>query len=164
LAASLGREAVLDGTNADDPGDYRPGMKACEELGVVSPLLMAGLNKTEIRQLSASYSLPTWDLPAYACLATRFPYGNEITPEGVKRVGDGEQFLRDLGFKQFRLRDHGQLARLEVYPEQFQLMLDNRQIIIQKLKELGYAYICLDLEGYRSGSLNAALDNVSSNG
>lgn len=154
MAADLGLEAVLDGTNADDTGDFRPGMRACRELGIQSPLLLAGLGKSDIRRLSAEYSLPTWDLPTYACLATRFPYGNVITPEGVQRVGAGEQFLKSLGFKQFRLRDHGDIARLEVYCDQFPLMLEQRTVIIQKLKELGYTYISLDLEGYRSGSLN----------
>lgn len=154
MAAAEQLEAVIDGTNFSDQGDYRPGMKACRELGIRSPLLEAELTKEEIRKLSADYQLPTWDLPSFACLATRFPYGTPITPEGVQRVEAGETLLRQLGFKQFRLRDHGSIARVEVDPLQFSKLLENRTPIIELFKELGYAYICLDIEGYRSGSLN----------
>ncbi|TCL64215.1 uncharacterized protein EDC14_101920 [Hydrogenispora ethanolica] len=157
MAADLGLATLVDGTNADDSNDYRPGMRACKELGVRSPLQEAGFTKQEIRDLSKEYNLPTWDLPSFACLSSRFPYGTTITKEGVLRVGQGEDLLRGLGFKQFRLRDHGTIARVEIAMEQLQLLLDNRVAIVQQLKALGYQYITLDLEGYRTGSMNEVL-------
>ncbi len=157
VAAEQGVTTLVDGTNADDSNDFRPGMRACMELGVRSPLQEAGFTKAEIRQLSKEYGLPTWDLPSFACLSSRFPYGTTITKEGVQRVGQGEDLLRGLGFKQFRLRDHGTIGRVEIDLDQLQLLIDNRETIVQQLKALGYQYIALDLEGYRTGSMNEVL-------
>lgn len=158
MAAEEQLEAVVDGTNFSDQGDYRPGMKACRELGIRSPLLEAELTKEEIRRLSADYQLSTWDLPSFACLATRFPYGTPITLEGVRRVEAGETLLRQLGYRQFRLRDHGSIARIEIEPLQFDNLLQHRIAIIQFFKELGYVYVCMDMEGYCSGSLNRMVE------
>lgn len=160
LAEAEGIPYIVDGTNADDLKDYRPGMKALEELGVRSPLKEAGLTKAEIRALSREMGLPTWDKPAFACLATRLPYGTFITPEKLAQVDQGESFLRSLGLKQFRLRHHEELARLEVGSEDFDLILAHRQEITQKLKSLGYTYVTLDLEGYRTGSMNETLNKA----
>lgn len=158
LAKQSGLAVVADGTNADDQGDFRPGMEACRELGIKSPLLEAEITKSEIRQFSKEYSLPTWDLPSYACLATRFPYGTELTLAGVNRIEAGEAFLKKLGFGQLRLRDHGALARLEIEPGQFNLALEHREQLVTGLKDLGYEYICLDLQGYHSGSFNRMIE------
>ena len=157
LAEAEGIPFIVDGTNFDDLGDYRPGLKALEELGIRSPLREAGLTKEEIRALSREMGLPTWDKPALACLATRLPYGTLITPEKLARVDQGESFLRSLGLRQFRLRHHEELARLEVGPEDFEGVLAHREEITQKLKELGFRYVTLDLEGYRTGSMNETL-------
>lgn len=154
LSAEAGLEVAVDGTNADDLNDYRPGTRAAKELGVRSPLQEVGLTKMEIRELSREYKLPTWDRPSFACLASRFPYGTKITREGLLRVADGEEFLRGFGFKQFRLRDHGHIARIEVELGQEEMVLYNRSKILAYLKQLGYQYICFDLEGYRTGNMN----------
>lgn len=157
-AVKMGITTVVDGTNVDDLQDFRPGMKACKELGIRSPLQEACLTKHEIRVLSKASNLPTWDLPSYACLASRFPYGTPITKAGLSRVGNGENLLRNLGFKQFRLRDHDRIARLEIDLTQLNLLLENRTAIIEGLHTLGYRYITLDLEGYRTGSMNEVLN------
>lgn len=158
VAEEQGLKAVVEGSNADDCNDFRPGMRAVAELGVRSPLQEAGLTKKEIREISRDYQLPTWDSPSFACLASRFPYGVRITKEGLARIAAGEEFLSKLGIRQFRLRDHGPVARIEVELEQAKdIVLENRQIIYQYLKSLGYQYICLDLEGYRTGSMNELL-------
>ena len=157
MAAEMGLIAVVDGTNADDQNDFRPGMRACRELSVRSPLLEAGLTKSEIRAYSKELALPTWDLPSFACLSSRFPYGTTITKDGVVRVGQGEDYLRSLGLKQFRLRDHGTVARIEIEMEQLELLLKNLPAITEQLKAIGYQYITLDLEGYRTGSMNEVL-------
>lgn len=158
-ATEHGLTEIIEGTNADDQKDFRPGTRAIYELGIRSPLQEARLTKSEIRELSYGYQLPTWDRPSYACLASRFPYGVRITKEGLTRVAAGEEFLRELGFKQFRLRDHGSMARIEVEPDQFEDVLKDRQTIIAFLRKLGYQYICFDLEGYRTGSMNQLLGN-----
>ena len=158
LATELALAVVIDGANADDVHDYRPGMRACKELGIRSPLKEAGLTKEEIRGYSRELGLPTWDQPAYACLASRFPYGEAITIEGLRRVAAGEAFLRSLGFKQLRLRDYGKLARIEIPLKEFDLLGKYRIEVIAKLKGLGYRYITLDMEGYRSGSMNEVLN------
>ncbi len=144
---------LLEGTNKDDEGDYRPGMKALEELEVISPLREVGLTKAEIRQLSKGLGLPTWDKPAYACLLTRIPYDITITPEELIRIEKGEGYLFQLGFEGARLRSHGNLARIELQQEQFELMNDKnkKETIVKKLKAAGYQFICIDLEGYRMG-------------
>jgi uncharacterized protein len=151
---------VVDGTNVDDGGDYRPGMKAAKELGVRSPLKEAGLTKEDIRHLSKKIGLPTWDKPALACYASRFPYGIEITPEGLRQVGEAETFLRRQGLRTVRVRHHGHMARIEVGSEEMATFFepDFRRNVIVELKRLGYLYIALDLEGYRTGSMNEVLN------
>ena len=154
--------AVLDGSNADDVGDYRPGMKAAKELRVISPLKDAGLTKSDIRELSKRLGVPTWNKPAFACLSSRFPYGNEITVEKLSMVERSEQFLLDLGFKQIRVRHHGDIARIEVNVEErdkfFSIgMMDK---VGNELKSIGFKYVTLDLLGYRTGSMNDVLSEV----
>ena len=149
---------VLDGSNADDVTDYRPGFKAIKELNVVSPLRDAGLTKEEIRNFSKDMGLPTWDKPAFACLASRFPYGTEITKSKLEKVEKAEDFVRNLGVKQFRVRFHDDIARIEVLKDDFQTVLRNSDEITQRFKELGFKYVALDIEGYRTGSLNEVLE------
>lgn len=158
-AAALGLENVADGSNADDRQDYRPGMEAAREKGVRSPLMEAGLSKAEVRQLSRALGLPTWDKPSLACLSSRFPYGTAITPERLDRVGRAEEALRALGFRQLRVRYHGDLARVEVGVEEIGRFLaeDLRHRAVEKLKEVGFVYATLDLQGYRTGAMNEAL-------
>ena len=141
----------------DDTGDYRPGMRAMAELGIVSPLKEAGLTKNDIRQLSKEAGLPTWDKPAAACLASRFAYGEKITTEGLIRVANAEKFIKDLGFRGIRVRVHGNLARIEVAPEDKGRFLLNADEVTSKLKELGFSYVTMDLKGYRTGSMNEVL-------
>ena len=148
---------VLDGSNVDDTTDYRPGMTALEEFGVVSPLWDAGLTKQEIKELSRSMNLDTWDKPAFACLASRFPYGIEITRPRLEQVEKAESHLYSLGIKQFRVRYHNEIARIEVSKNDFQLIIKHSDEIVKKFKDLGFKYITLDIEGYRTGSLNEAL-------
>jgi uncharacterized protein len=157
LARQEGLAAVVEGSNEDDRGDYRPGMKALAELGVRSPLREAGLTKAEIREISRELGLRTWDKPPYACLATRIPYGERLTPEKLRRIDAAEQFLRDIGLKQVRVRDHGRIARIEVSEADVDLVMsqENRTRIASHLRGLGYDFVTLDLEGYRSGSMNA---------
>ena len=159
IARSRGIPWVLDGTNADDAGDFRPGMKALAELGIRSPLKEAGLAKAEVRRLSRFLGLPTAAKPALACLASRFPYGTKIDKGSLERVGKAEDLLRKLGFGQVRVRHHGAVARLEVEPAMIPRLLkaDVRGEISRGLKKLGYAYVALDLDGYRTGSLNEIL-------
>lgn len=159
LADQNGIPWIVDGSNADDVGDYRPGMRALKELKIRSPLKEAGLTKTEIRALSKQLGLPTWDRPAMACLASRIPYGTRITPEALKRVAEAERLLHKLGFRQVRVRDHGNIARIEVLPDKKDAFLDREitDLLVLKLKTLGYQYVTLDLEGYRMGSLNEVL-------
>jgi uncharacterized protein len=159
LARARGFGAVVDGNNADDRGDYRPGRKAARELGVRSPLDEAGLTKTEIRQLSRRLDLPTWDEPASACLSSRLPYGSEITTEKLRMVEQAEDVLHSLGFRHCRVRHHGDVARLEVAAGEMGKVLDAtvRDALVRDLKAIGYKYISLDLQGYRTGSLNEVL-------
>jgi pyridinium-3,5-biscarboxylic acid mononucleotide sulfurtransferase len=158
LARAEGFEAVADGTHAGDEGDHRPGRKALAECGVRSPLLEAGLGKEEIRALSASLGVPLWDRPSNSCLASRFPYGTPVTAQGLARVAQGERFLRSLSFRLVRARDHGDTVRIEVPAgEVAKLAGALRDKVVAKFKSLGYIYVSLDLEGYRTGSLNAAL-------
>ena len=155
-ARQQGIAHVAEGSNMDDTGDFRPGMKAVAELKVLSPLKEAGLYKEEIRMLSRQLNLPTWGKPSFACLASRFPYGEEITEEKLQMVDRAEQLLLDLGFTQFRVRIHGTLARIEVLPEEFDRLVfeETRRLVAQKLKEFGFSYITADMEGYRTGSMN----------
>jgi len=157
LASERGYACVVDGANKDDEGDYRPGRKAAKELGVVSPLSVAGVGKAEVRELAKHLGLPSWDKPALACLSSRFPYGQEITPEKLSQVARAEEFLRKEGFRQVRVRHHGDIARLEVAPAEMERAFAFREEISAELKDAGFLYVTLDLAGYRSGSLNAAL-------
>ena len=143
----------------DDNGDFRPGLQAVKELGVKSPLREAGLTKEEIRQYSKAMGLKTWDKPSFACLSSRFVYGEEITEEKLSMVDKAEQFLYELGFGQFRVRLHGDMARIEVLPEDIEKIAaeGTRSEIVKRFKELGFSYITLDLKGYRSGSMNETL-------
>ena len=157
LAEERGYACVVDGANKDDEGDYRPGRKAAKELGVVSVLSEAGVSKAEVRALARHLGLPSWDKPALACLSSRFPYGQEITPEKLAQVARAEEFLRREGFRQVRLRHHGEIARLEVAPEEMERAFAKREEISAELLDAGFLYVTLDLAGYRPGSLNAAL-------
>jgi uncharacterized protein len=157
LAEDRGYACVVDGANKDDEGDYRPGRKAAKELGVVSVLSAAGMSKSEVRGLAKHLGLPTWDKPALACLSSRFPYGQEITPEKLSQVARAEEFLRREGFKQVRVRHHGEIARLEVGPDELERAFAMREEISAELLDAGFLYVTLDLAGYKSGSLNAAL-------
>jgi pyridinium-3,5-biscarboxylic acid mononucleotide sulfurtransferase len=159
LAHARGFAAVAYGVNADDTLDFRPGHRAATEHRVLAPLLDAGLRKAEIRLLSQRAGLPTWDRPASACLASRLPYGTEVTPERLALVERGEAALRELGFRQFRVRLHDQLARVEISPDEMPraFSLQMAAAIADRLKAAGFAYVSLDLEGYRQGSLNETL-------
>lgn len=151
---------VADGSNLDDQGDYRPGMKAIKELQVRSPLSEAGLNKEEIRALSRMLKLPTWDMPSFACLASRFVYGEKITPEKLSMVEKAEEFLRQLGFHQYRVRMHGSLARIEVLEEEIDLLVGKRTQVHDYLEKLGFTYITMELKGFQSGSMNKTLTSI----
>jgi pyridinium-3,5-biscarboxylic acid mononucleotide sulfurtransferase len=159
IADEKGCQVVCDAANYDDVNDYRPGMKATQELGVISPLLEAKLTKNEIRQLSKNFGLKTWNKPAKACLASRIPYGEKITQLKLDRISKAEDYLSDLGFGQVRVRYHGDLARIELESSEISKML-NKDIykrVHDKLKDLGFTYVTLDLKGYRQGSLNEVL-------
>lgn len=157
----LGAEHVLDGSNFDDISDYRPGLQAGCDLGVVSPLKDAQLTKEEIRILSREMDIPIWEKPASPCLASRIPYGIRITGEKLSRIDQAELFLKSYGIKELRVRDHDQVARIEVPEEHFNTFMEKskRKQIIDKLKSLGYKYVAIDLQGFRSGSLNEVLND-----
>lgn len=159
VALENGVEYVFDGSNLDDNGDYRPGMLAAKELLVISPLKEAGLTKKDIRDLSKEYGLATWNKPAFACLSSRFPYGNKITLPKLKMIDKAEQFLLDMGIKQVRVRHHGEIARIEVAPEEREKFfnLEFMDKISSKFKEIGFIYTTLDIAGYRTGSMNEVL-------
>ena len=156
LASENGIANVADGTNADDAGDDRPGLKAVAELGILTPLRDAGLTKADIRELSRELGLPTWDKPAYACLATRFPYGTEITAEKLRMVEQAEAAVRKLGFAASRVRHHGDVARVEVRPADIEAAARPATAaeVVRQLKAIGFRYVTLDLEGYRVGSMS----------
>lgn len=147
---------VLDGNNASDVGDYRPGMQAARERGVRSPLLEANVSKAEVRELARYLGLPVWDKPAMACLSSRVPHGTPITPELLRQIEAAEDVLVDLGFLQFRVRHHNELARLELPAEEFAKALEQHTTIVTGIKAAGYRFVTLDLAGFRSGSLNGA--------
>lgn len=147
---------VADGTNADDRKEFRPGLRALKELDIRSPLAEAGLTKKEIRELSEKEGLPTWNKPSFSCLATRFPYGEELTVEKLRRTEAAENLLAELGFTQRRVRVHGNLARIEVLPAEIPLLLERRDMISSRLEELGFLYTTVDLKGFRSGSMDTA--------
>lgn len=151
---------VADGSNVDDLSDYRPGSRAAKELGIRKPLQEAGFTKDEIRVSSKQLSLPTWDKPSFACLSSRIPYGVRIAPDILVRLDKAERFLKDLGFRQVRVRHHGTIARIEVEPSEIEKLAsdDVRNKVAEEFKKLGYTYTTLDLTGYRTGSMNAVLD------
>ncbi len=155
-ALELGFTCILDGSNTDDLGDFRPGRDAAAELQVRSPLIEAGLSKDDIRQLSRQLSLPTWDKQPFACLASRFPYGTEITAERLAQIDRCETLLRKKDFRNYRVRYHGETARIEVAPAEIPRLLDTtlREEIVREFKAAGFTYVALDLQGYRTGSMN----------
>ena len=157
---------MIDGSNTDDVDDYRPGMKALKELGIRSPLREAGLNKEEIRTLSKQLALPTWNKPSMPCLATRVPYETEITPQVLKMVHEAEDFLRQFDFAQMRVRYHGNIARIEITRDDMERIFAEHldEQIVMRFKEIGYTYVTLDLQGFRSGSLNEVLNEFTVKG
>jgi uncharacterized protein len=159
IAGEHGIRWVADGANVDDLEDYRPGSRAAVELGIRSPLREAGLTKNDIREIAKRMGLPTWDKPSLACLASRIPYGTRIDPGTLRRLDEAERFVRELGFRQVRVRHHGDIARIEVEPEEIERLAgpEIRRRVADKLKELQYLYTALDLDGYRMGSMNAVL-------
>ena len=159
-AQAHGFAALVDGGNADDLGDYRPGQKAARERGVRSPLQEAGLTKAEIRALARDRGLPNWDKPAAACLASRIPYGTPVTAETLAQIEAAEGHLRRLGFRQVRVRHHGAIARLEVEAVELARAVELRDVIVSGLREIGFTYVTLDLAGFRSGSMNLALQET----
>jgi uncharacterized protein len=167
IARQEGLAHVVHGANVDDQGDFRPGTRAAIEAGARAPLQEAGLTKDEVRALSKVRGLPTWDAPSMACLASRFPYGTALSEDGLVRVDAAEAFLREtLGLRQLRVRDHWPVARIEMPASDFAGLVDEgaRRRIVARFKELGYAYVTLDLEGFRSGSLNEVLTSRKRNG
>ncbi|GAF25749.1 ATP-utilizing enzymes of the PP-loop superfamily [Moorella thermoacetica Y72] len=160
LAREHGLKAIVDGANADDRSDFRPGSQAAREYGVKSPLQEAGLTKDDIRQLARHLGLPNWDKPSMACLSSRIPYGQAITAEKLKQVAAAEDYLRQFGIKEIRVRHHGTIARIEVNPSAFALLIDSkvRANLVNYFHTLGFTYITMDLEGFRSGSMNAVLN------
>lgn len=157
LAKENSIQYVAEGSNMDDNGDYRPGLQAVAELQVKSPLRHVGLTKQEIRDYSHQLGLPTWDKQSFACLSSRFVYGEEITEQKLGMVDKAEQLLLDLGFHQLRVRIHGTIARIEVLPDEFEKLLQNRTQIVTAFKGYGFSYVTMDLQGYRTGSMNETL-------
>jgi uncharacterized protein len=159
IAQKEGIPFIVEGSTLDDDKDHRPGKMAIQELGIRSPLREAMFTKTEIRELSKKLSLPTWDKPSFACLASRFPYGEEITEKALRMVAEAEDFLFGLGFKQVRVRHYGNLARIEILNEEMARLMNGllREKVVSHLKEIGYHYVTLDLQGFRSGSMNEVL-------
>jgi len=160
ITRERGFDHVADGCNLDDTGDFRPGRRAGAEHGVRSPLVEAGLTKDDIRALSRERGLPTWDKPAMACLSSRIPYGTPVTVEALGRIGEAEAYLRSLGLRQLRVRHHGDVARIETDEAGLELLIARRAEVVERLQALGYLYVTLDLAGFHSGSLNAALKLV----
>jgi uncharacterized protein len=160
IAAERGIARVAEASNIDDNGDYRPGLAAVSELGIESPLRAIGFSKAEIRQLSKELGLATWNKQSFACLSSRFPYGESITPERLRMIDEAEQFLLDLGFHQVRVRFHGNLARIETDEAGFQDLFDKstRDKIHARFRQIGFTYIAIDIKGYRTGSMNETLN------
>jgi uncharacterized protein len=156
-AAREGFPVLLDGANADDVGDWRPGREAAKEHGVRSPLEEAGMTKADIRQLARELGLSNWDMPSAPCLSSRVPYGTRISPETLDQIGKGEWALRERGFREVRVRHHGDVARIEVPPAEFERLLSMREEIVAELKQAGYTFVALDLTGLKSGSLNQVI-------
>lgn len=157
LAAKLGFRWISYGENVDDQGDHRPGAVAAGEHNVRAPLKEAGLTKAEIRALAQHLQLPVWDKPAFACLASRFPYGSQITGQKLAQVEAAEELLWDLGFRQYRVRHHGDMARIEVLPEQMPLLLEHAAGLVEQFRQIGFTFVTMDLAGYRRGSMNQAV-------
>lgn len=159
LAAREGYAWVVDGYNVDDIGDYRPGQQAAREHNVRSPLVEAGLGKADIRRFSRMYDLPTWDKPAMACLSSRIPYGTPVTVEALEKIGLAEAYLRSIGLRQLRVRHHGDVARIETDADGMAILMSEarRAEVVTKLQSVGYRYVAMDLQGYRSGSLNEVI-------
>ncbi|MEB3101891.1 ATP-dependent sacrificial sulfur transferase LarE [Ferviditalea candida] len=157
IAELKGYDHVIFGAIADDLGEHRPGLQAAHDRGVRAPLMEAGITKAEIRHLSRGMGLKTWDKPSFACLSSRIPYGEKITQDKLSMIDQAEQFLMQLGFRQVRVRQHDRLARIEVVPQQLAELIAVAETVDAKLREIGYAYVSLDLRGYRSGSLNEVL-------
>lgn len=157
LKDDLGYGYVIDGTNTDDHKVYRPGLMALRDLGVVSPLNMAGFSKQMVRALADDLNISVAKRPSAPCLLTRFPYGTKITPAKLDRLEKAEAFIRDLGFIKFRVRDHSNIARIELTPEDFMAFIEKREQVIKEFKNLGFSYVTLDLEGFRSGSMDEGL-------
>jgi len=158
-AKEEGLNEIIEGTNINDTSKYRPGLKAKKELGVKSPLLEAEFTEEDIKKLSRKLNLPTWDKSSFTCLATRFPYGSKLTKSSLKKVELAENFLTTRTFKNFRVRSHGNIARIEIPQKDFDKVLSNRKSIIEELKKIGFEYITLDIEGYRSGSMDIGIKN-----
>ena len=158
LAAERGITTVLDGTNADDGADFRPGIRAARRLGVRSPLQEVGLTKAEVRELARERGLRVWDKPAAACLSSRIPYGTPVTPETLRQIAAAERVLRSLGFRGFRVRHHDPVARIEVDEADFPHVIEQREVIVRGVREAGYRFVTLDLTGFHSGSLNDDLN------
>lgn len=158
-ANSIGITTVAEGSNMDDLSDYRPGLKAIQELTVISPLRTAGLYKEEIRILSRNIGLDTWQNPSMACLASRIEYGEELTDESLRRIEQAEKLLRDMGFSQCRVRKHGSIARIEVLPEEIKSLLDDnrRTLVVEGLQAMGFSYVTIDMKGFRAGSMNETI-------
>ena len=156
-AAQGGYAAVITGSNVDDDSDFRPGTRAEDQMHILRPLRQSGLTKDEIRAASRKMNLPTWNSPSASCLATRIPYGEEITSEKLSRVEQAENVLRKMGFIQLRVRDHDSIARIEVPPGQIAMAVGMKEKIVDSLKQLGYSYVTIDLQGFRSGSMNEVL-------
>jgi uncharacterized protein len=157
LAEAEGFAVLVEGSNADDLADYRPGQRAVVETGAVSPLQDLGFGKSEIRALAHGLGLSVWDRPSAPCLATRFPYGSRITPEGLRQVAEGERYLRELGFRIVRVRHHGRMARIEVAPDEIERLIPMCESVAAHLRSLGFQQVTVDPAGYRRGSLNEAL-------
>lgn len=159
LAKENGSDFIVDGSNLDDTGDFRPGRQAAQEKGVRSPLIEVELSKAEIRQLSKKHGLPTWDQPSSPCLSSRIAYGIPVSIERLSKVERGEEFLRQLGLNEFRVRNHGELVRLEIAPTEFEKILSKEitDLMAEKFRSLGFKYVTLDLHGYRSGAMNEVL-------
>ncbi|OGO78827.1 MAG: TIGR00268 family protein [Clostridiales bacterium GWB2_37_7] len=160
IAKNNGIDYVYDGSNFDDRNDHRPGMRAAKQLGVVSPLKQAEMTKDDIREISKELGLSTWNKPSFACLSSRFPYGTKITPEKLVVIGEAEDFIRDLGFQELRVRHHDNIARIEIGRADLERIIPFADRIVEKVKSLGFLYVTLDLAGYKTGSMNYTLSDA----
>ena len=161
FASQNGYDVVLDGANADDLSDYRPGRQAAKDHHIKSPLAELGINKSKVRELARELNLPNWDKPASACLASRVPYGTEVTKETLAQIEQAEEIMREAGFLQFRVRHHDSVARIEIAPGEFARIIEQREGITSQMKQLGYKFVSLDLDGFRSGSMNELLVQIA---